>query len=148
MRVKNAGSVAVPVVTAPGERLVLTPGWDVGGGGGSVGFAVQLREGGFLGGVMRPGVALVRTEIVHTAAIADCLSHVSLFCSSRGAISSRPAARSTMRKAVFALGGELMTPGPAPTSIVNDSGAYPAARALELAGSNTRWFDYLLIGCP
>src|SRR3954463_7419386 len=57
-----------------------------------------------------PGVTLARAA----AAIADGMSNVSeasLFCSSRQMIFARPAARSTLRRAVFALGGELMTPG-------------------------------------
>jgi hypothetical protein len=48
------------------------------------------------------------------AAIADGMGNVSsvgLFCASREAIFERPAASSTLRRAVFALGGELMTPG-------------------------------------
>ena len=48
------------------------------------------------------------------AAIADGMSNVStvgLFCASRPAVFESPAALSTLRRAVFALGGELMAPG-------------------------------------
>jgi hypothetical protein len=39
------------------------------------------------------------------------VSEVGLFCASRPAIFERAAAVSTLRRAVFALGGELMSPG-------------------------------------
>ena len=57
-----------------------------------------------------PGVTLARAA----AAIADGMSNVStvgLFCASRPAVFEFPAAVSTLRRAIFALGGELMTPG-------------------------------------
>ena len=57
-----------------------------------------------------PGVTLARAA----AAIADGMMNVTevgLFCASREAIFARPAALSTLRRAVFALGGELMAPG-------------------------------------
>jgi hypothetical protein len=103
------------MVTANGERLVSHAG---------VGMLAELADlsgltAGLSGLFARqglrwrrhpPGVTLARAA----AAIADGMtnvSEVSLFCSSRRMIFASPAALSTLRRAVFALGGELMTPG-------------------------------------
>src|SRR5215212_5424871 len=103
------------MVTACGERLVSHAG---------VGLLAEVADlSGLTGGLSAlfarqglrwrrhaPGVTLARAA----AAIADGMGNVSevrLFCSSRRAIFDRPAARSTLRRAIFALGGELMTPG-------------------------------------
>jgi hypothetical protein len=105
----------VPAVTAHGERLVSHAG---------VGLLAEVADlSGLTGGLSglfarqglrwrrhAPGVTLARAA----AAIADGMtnvSEVSLFCSSRRMIFDRPAALSTLRRAIFALGGELMTPG-------------------------------------
>jgi hypothetical protein len=113
--VNDSRSAAVPALTAKGERLVSHAG---------VGMLAELADlSGLTAGLSglfarqghrwrshAPGVTLVRGA----AAIADGMRNVSevgLFCSSRRAIFARPAARSTVRRAVFALGGELMTPG-------------------------------------
>jgi hypothetical protein len=105
----------VPVVTAQGERLVSHAG---------VGMLAEVADlsgltAGLTGLFARqglrwrshaPGVTLARAA----AAIADGMGNVSevgLFCSSRRAIFARPAARSTLRRTIFALGGELMAPG-------------------------------------
>jgi hypothetical protein len=115
VKVNDSRSVAVPALTAAGERLVSHAG---------VGMLAELADlSGLTGGLNglfarqglrwrshAPGVTLVRAA----AAIADGMGNVSevgLFCSSRRAIFARPAAPSTLRRAVFALGGELMTPG-------------------------------------
>jgi hypothetical protein len=73
-----------------------------------------------------PGVTLARAA----AAIANGMSNVTevgLFCSSREAIFARPAAVSTLRRAIFALGGELMTPGLDRVLAQARSGAWQAA---------------------
>ena len=115
MKVNVSRSVTTPVVTADGERLVSHAG---------VGMLAEVADRtGLTAGLTRlftrqglrwrrhpPGVTLVRAA----AAIATGMSNVStvgLFCSSRAAIFERPASLSTVRRAVFALGGELMTPG-------------------------------------
>ena len=115
MKVNDTRSAAVPAVTAKGERLVSHAG---------VGMLAELADlsgltAGLSGLFARqglrwrrhpPGVTLARAA----AAIADGMtnvSEVSLFCSSRRMIFASPAALSTLRRAVFALGGELMTPG-------------------------------------
>ena len=108
-------SSAVPVVTALGERLVsdagvgmLSEAADL--SGLTDGLSELFRGQGHEWRCHAPGVTLVRAA----AAIADGMgniSSVSLFCSSRETIFAGPAARSTTRRAVFALGGELMTPG-------------------------------------
>src|SRR5215212_6093397 len=103
------------MVTACGERLVSHAG---------VGLLAEVADlSGLTGGLSglfagqglrwrrhAPGVTLARAA----AAIADGMvnvSSVNLFCSSRRAVFALPAARSTLRRAIFALGGELMTPG-------------------------------------
>jgi hypothetical protein len=105
----------MPVVTADGERLVSHAG---------VGMLAEVADlSGLTAGLCAlfarhghrwrrhpPGVTLARAA----AAVADGMSNVStvgLFCASRPAIFESPAAVSTLRRAIFALGGELMTPG-------------------------------------
>lgn len=115
MKVQDSRSVAVPTVTAQGERLVSHAGVGILGevadlSGLTAGLTRLFRSQGHLWRRHAPGVTLVRTA----AAIADGMrniSTVSLFCSSRPAIFARPGSRSTTRRAVFALGGELMCPG-------------------------------------
>jgi Transposase DDE domain group 1 len=115
VKVNDTRSAAVPAVTAKGERLVSHAG---------VGMLAELADlSGLTGGLSglfarqglrwrrhAPGVTLARAA----AAIADGMGNVSevgLFCSSRRAVFAQPAARSTLRRVIFALGGELMTPG-------------------------------------
>src|SRR4051795_7547097 len=115
VKVQSSRSATAPMVTANGERLVSHAG---------VGMLAEVADlsgltAGLTGLFARqglrwrrhpPGVTLARAA----AAIADGMTNVSevaLLCSSREAIFSRPAARSTLRRAIFALGGELMTPG-------------------------------------
>ena len=115
MKVQGSRSSIVPVVTAAGERLVSHAG---------VGMLAEVADlsgltAGLTGLFARqglrwrrhaPGVTLARAA----AAIADGMvnvSEVGLFCSSRRAVFAQPAARSTLRRVIFALGGELMTPG-------------------------------------
>ena len=149
MRVKDSGSVAVPVVTALGERLVSHAGVGMLAevadlSGLTAGLNGLFSSGGHCWRRHAPGVTLVRAA----APIADGMSNVSsvsLFCSSRGAIFARPAARSTMRRAVFALGGELMTPG------LDRVLAVARTRAWQAAGyapeSLTIDVDATLLGC-
>jgi Transposase DDE domain group 1 len=115
VKVQSSRSATTPIVTADGERLVSHAG---------VGMLAEVADlSGLTGGLSAlfarhghrwrrhpPGVTLARAA----AAIADGMSNVStvgLFCSSRPAVFESPAAVSTLRRAVFALGGELMTPG-------------------------------------
>ena len=115
MKMQSSRSATAPMVTAKGERLVSHAG---------VGMLAEVADlsgltAGLSGLFARqgvrwrhhpPGVTLARTA----AAIADGMRNVTevgLFCSSREAIFARPAAVSTLRRAIFALGGELMTPG-------------------------------------
>src|SRR4051812_8246686 len=115
VKVQSSRSATAPMVTARGERLVSHAG---------VGMLAEVADlSGLTAGLSglfarhgvrwrrhAPGVTLARAA----AAVADGMGNVSevgLFCSSREAIFARPAAVSTLRRAVFALGGELMTPG-------------------------------------
>ena len=115
MKVQSSRSATAPMVTAEGERLVSHAG---------VGMLAEVADlSGLTGGLTalfaRQGVRWRRhppwvTLARAAAAIADGMtnvSEVSLFCSSRRMIFASPAALSTLRRAVFALGGELMTPG-------------------------------------
>src|SRR5215213_1484927 len=105
----------MPVVTADGERLVSHAGVGMLAevadlSGLTAGLSGLFARHGLAWRRHAPGVTLARAA----AAIADGMSNVSevgLFCSSRRAIFARPAALSTLRRTVFALGGELMTPG-------------------------------------
>src|SRR3954470_5743778 len=115
VKVQSSRSATAPMVTADGERLLSHAG---------VGMLAEVADlSGLTAGLSglfarhgvrwrrhAPGVTLARAA----AAVADGMGNVSevgLFCSSREAIFARPAAVSTLRRAVFALGGELMTPG-------------------------------------
>jgi len=115
VKVKNSRSAIAPNVTARGERLVSHAG------------AGMLAETADLSGLTAgltglfaaqghrwrrhaPGVTVVRAAVAIADGMAN-VSEVSLFCSSRQAIFTQPAAPSTLRRAVFALGGELMCPG-------------------------------------
>lgn len=149
MKVKGSGSVAVPVVTADGERLVSHAG---------VGMLAEVADlSGLTAGLSElfasqrlywrrhaPGVTLARAA----AAVADgmCnISSVGLFCGSRAAVFARPAALSTLRRTVFAFGGELMTPG---LDRVMASCRTRAWRAAGYApGSLTIDVDATLLGC-
>lgn len=115
MKVNVTRSAAQPAVTADGERLVSHAG---------VGMLAELADlSGLTAGLSdlftrhglrwrshAPGVTLVRAAAAIASGMGN-VSEVGLFCSSRRAIFARPAALSTLRRAVFALGGELMTPG-------------------------------------
>jgi hypothetical protein len=115
VKVKGNRSVASPLVTAQGERLVSHAG---------TGLLAEVADlSGLTGGLTGlfgarglrwrrhpPGVTLVRAA----AGIADGMKNIStvgLFCSSRPELFATPAAVSTLRRTVFALGEELMTPG-------------------------------------
>jgi hypothetical protein len=115
VKVQDSRSTTVPVVTADGERLVSHAG---------VGMLAEVADLSGLTGSLSdlfarhghrwrrhpPGVTLARAA----AAIADGMGNVStvgLFCASRPAVFWSAAATSTLRRTVFALGGELMTPG-------------------------------------
>src|SRR4051794_8303708 len=103
------------MVTANGERLVSHAG---------VGMLAEVADlsgltAGLTGLFARqglrwrrhpPGVTLTRAAAAIATGMTN-VSEVSLFCSSRRTIFASPAALSTVRRAVFALGGELMTPG-------------------------------------
>jgi Transposase DDE domain group 1 len=115
VKVNDSRSVAVPEVTAKGERLLSH---------GGVGMLAEVADltgltGGLSGLFERQGLGWRRhapgTTLIRAAAAIGTgmgnVSEVSLFCSSRRAIFEGPAARSTLRRAIFALGGELMTPG-------------------------------------
>jgi hypothetical protein len=115
VKVQSSRSTTTPKVTADGERLLSHAGV------GMLGEVADLSglTGGLSGLFARqghrwrrhaPGVTLARAA----AAIADGMSNVStvgLFCASRPVIFESPAAVSTLRRTVFALGDELMTPG-------------------------------------
>jgi hypothetical protein len=115
VKVNDSRSATVPMVTANGERLVSHAGVGMLAevadlSGLTAGLSGLFARHGLAWRSHAPGVTLVRAA----AAIADGMGNVSevgLFCSSRRAIFARPAALSTLRRAVFALGGELMTPG-------------------------------------
>lgn len=115
MKVDDSRSVAVPVVTAQGERLVSHAGVGMLAetadlSGLTAGLSGLFARRGHRWRAHAPGVTLVRAA----AAVADGManmSEVGLFCSSRRAVFARPAAPSTLRRAVFAFGGELMAPG-------------------------------------
>lgn len=115
MKVNDSRSATAPAVTANGERLVSHAGVGMLAEAADLSGLTAGLSGLFAGQGVRwrrhaPGVSLVRAA----AAIADGMGNVSevgLFCSSRRAIFTGPAAVSTLRRAVFAFGAELMTPG-------------------------------------
>src|SRR4051794_35773248 len=144
VKVQSSRSATAPMVTALGERLVSHAG---------VGMLAEMADlSGLTGGLnglfarqgLRsrrhpPGVTLARAA----AAIADGMSNVTeigLLCASRRAIFAEPASRSTLRRAIFALGDELMIPastGCWPTP-AGGHGRPPATRPPGWSSTSTR----------